>query len=175
MLERIPKAFFFSEDIENDKSQSPSPLQFQDSAMSGDIHHTVINNDVEAVTNAVILALDKLGVVSNDSTKEVPVELVAPEIQRLSVGDAVDYYSPTNERWLDNCTVTEVNVDGTYVVSVPKSSATEIKYARSIGDSPGSIRPSQPLFTIGNRVLANWKNAGPVSYTHLTLPTNREV
>ena len=55
-------------------NQSPTPLQFQDSAMSGDIHHTVINNDVEAVTNAVIMALDKLGVVSNESTKEVPVE-----------------------------------------------------------------------------------------------------
>ena len=96
------------QDIENDKSQSPSPLQFQDSAMSGDIHHTVINNDVEAVTNAVILALDKLGVVSNDSTKEVPVELVAPEIQRLSVGDAVDYFSPTNERWLDSLSLIHI-------------------------------------------------------------------
>ena len=145
-------------------NESSTPLQFQDSAMSGDIHHTVINNDVDAVTNAVIMALDKLGVVSNESPKDVPVELVAPEIQRLSVGDAVDYFSPTNERWLDNCTITEVNLDGTYVVSVPKSSRTEIKYARSIGDSPGSIRPSQPLFTIGNRVLANWKNAGPLYF-----------
>tara|TARA_X000001036_G_scaffold48074_1_gene38421 strand:+ start:529 stop:1575 length:1047 start_codon:yes stop_codon:yes gene_type:complete len=152
------------QDIGNDKSESPSPLQFQDSAMSGDIHHTVINNDVDAVTNAVIMALDKLGVVSNDSAREVPVELVAPEIQRLSVGDAVDYFSPTNERWLDNCTVTEVNEDGTYVVSVPKSSRTETKYAVSIGDSPGCIRPSQPLFTIGNRVLSNWKNAGPLYF-----------
>lgn len=146
------------------KSESAVPLQFQDSAMSGDIHHTVINNDVEAVTNAVIMALDKLGVVSNEPSHEVPVELVAPEIQRLNVGDSVDYFSPTNQRWLDNCTVTEVNENGTYVVSVPKSSRIETKYAVTIGDSPGCIRPSQPLFTIGNRVLANWKNAGPLYF-----------
>ena len=146
------------------KSDSSGPLQFQDSAMSGDIHHTVINNDVEAVTNAVIMALDKLGVVSNEPSHEVPVELVAPEIQRLNVGDSVDYFSPTNQRWLDNCTVTEVNENGTYVVSVPKSSRIETKYAVTIGDSPGCIRPSQPLFTIGNRILANWKNAGPLYF-----------
>ena len=146
------------------RSDSGGPLKFQDSAMSGDIHHTVINNDVEAVTSAVIMALDKLGVVSNEPKQEVPAELIAPEIQRLSVGDAVDYYSPTNQRWLDDCKVLEVNDDGTYVVSVPKSSRIETKYAVVIGDSPGCIRPSQPLFTIGNRVLANWKNAGPLYF-----------
>jgi len=153
-----------SQEIGGGESDSSGPLQFQDSAMSGDIHHTVINNDVEAVTNAVIMALDKLGVVSNEPTQQIPVELVSPEIQRLSVGDSVDYYSPTNERWLDNCTVMEVNENGTYVVSVPKSSRTETKYAVTIGDAPGCIRPSQPLFTIGNRVLANWKNAGPLYF-----------
>jgi len=146
------------------KSESDGPLSFQDSAMSGDIHHTVINNDVEAVTSAVIMALDRLGVVSNEPKQDVPVELMAPEIQKLSVGDSVDYYSPTNERWLDSCNVMGVNDDGTYVVSVPKSSRVETKYAVVIGDSPGCIRVSQPLFTIGNRVLANWKNAGPLYF-----------
>jgi hypothetical protein len=145
-------------------SDSSGPLKFQDSAMSGDIHHTVINNDVEAVTSAVIMALDKLGVMSNESIQEVPVELMAPEIQRLEVGDFVDYYSPTNQRWLDNCNVMEVNDDGSYVVSVPKSSRVETKYGVVVGDSPGCIRPSQPLFTIGNRILANWKNAGPLYF-----------
>jgi len=144
--------------------KSEGALNFQDSAMSGDIHHTVINNDVEAVTSAVIMALDRLGIVSNEPTQEIPVELMAPEIQKLSVGDSVDYYSPTNQRWLDDCKVMEVNDDGTYVVSVPKSSRVETKYAVVIGDSPGSIRASQPLFTIGNRVLANWKNAGPLYF-----------
>ena len=67
------------------------------------------------------------GVVSNDSAREVPVELVAPEIQRLSVGDDVDYFSPTNERWLDNCTVTVTDEDGNEVWTTddPKIEKTE--------------------------------------------------
>ena len=81
----------------NSQTTSDSGIDFTDSAMSGDIHHTVINNDVEAVTNAVLMALDRLGVVNkSEPSVNAPVELVPPEMAALSVGEGVDYYSPTN-------------------------------------------------------------------------------
>lgn len=144
----------------NSESTSNSGIDFTDSAMSGDIHHTVINNDVEAVTNAVLMALDRLGVVKSEPSLEAPAELVPPEMTALSVGEVVDYYSPTNNRWLDACEVIAVNDDGTYDVTVPKTSRVETKYGVVIGDSPGTIRPAIPLFSEGDRVLGNWRNAG---------------
>ena len=42
-------------------------LNMQDSVIGGDVIHnkTVINNDVDAVTSAVISALERLGMVNN--------------------------------------------------------------------------------------------------------------
>ena len=144
----------------NSESTSKSGIDFTDSAMSGDIHHTVINNDVEAVTNAVLTALDRLGVVNSERPVKAPAELVPPDVAALSIGEGVDYYSPTNNRWLDACQVIAVNSDGTYDVTVPKSSQVETKYGVVIGDSPGTIRPAVPLFSEGDRILGNWRNAG---------------
>ena len=78
----------------NSESTSNSGIDFTDSAMSGDIHHTVINNDVEAVTNAVLMALDRLGVVNSEPSLEAPAELVPPEMTALSVGEVVDSTAP---------------------------------------------------------------------------------
>ena len=135
-----------SEKSGDDSQSTGNPgIDFTDSAMSGDIHHTVINNDVEAVTNAVLTALDRLGVVNSEHPVKAPAELVPPEMAALSVGESVDYYSPTNSRWLDACQVIAVNSDGTYDVTVPKSSQVETKYGVVIGDSPGTIRPAVPF------------------------------
>ena len=44
-------------------------LNMQDSVVGGDVvHNTVINNDVDAVTNAVITALERLGMVNKNQT-----------------------------------------------------------------------------------------------------------
>ena len=146
--------------------QEPTPttsLNLQDSVMSGDIiHNTVVNNDTTAVTTAVIEALKELGVLDSKpkpQSFEMPFEKyeLPPSFQ---VGDHVEYYSPTNSRWIDRCTVVGINPDGTYRITVPKSTATEIKPAVVIGTSPGTIRPAKPPFSPGDRVLVNWKNYG---------------
>lgn len=144
------------------EGQAPS-LNMQDSVMSGDIvHNTVINNDATAVTSAVIEALKQLGVLDQKNATPalaLPVEeLELPA--SFQVGDHVEYYSPTNARWLDRCAVVGINPDGTYRVEVPKDSMVEIKSAVVIGTTPGSIRPAKPPLKSGDRVLVNWKNYG---------------
>jgi len=148
----------------SEEGQKPlNTLNMQDSVMSGDIvHNTVINNDAATVTTAVIEALKQMGIVDQNKlspTQELPVEVVElpPSFQ---VGDHVEYYSPTNGRWLDRCTVTGINPDGTYRVKVPKDNEIEIKSAVVIGTAPGSIRPAKPPLEPGDRVLVNWKNYG---------------
>ena len=141
----------------------PTTLNMQDSVMSGDIvHNTVINNDASTVTTAVIEALKELGVM--DQTNQLPaLELPVEEVelpQSFQVGDHVEYYSPTNNRWLDRCIVVGINSDGTYRVDVPKSSVVETKHAVVIGTAPGNIRPAKPPLKPGDRVLVNWKNYG---------------
>tara|TARA_B100001564_G_scaffold24179_1_gene17945 strand:- start:631 stop:2244 length:1614 start_codon:yes stop_codon:yes gene_type:complete len=142
---------------------SATTLNMQDSVMSGDIvHNTVVNNDAAAVTSAVIEALKQLGVLDQKDSPpapELPVEEVVlpPSFQ---VGDHVEYYSPTNNRWLDRCTVVGINPDGTYRVDVPKDTIVETKLAVVIGATPGSIRPAKPPLEPGDRVLVNWKNYG---------------
>lgn len=150
-------------DSSKETQNSATALNMQDSVMSGDIvHNTVVNNDAVAVTSAVIEALKQLGVLDpKDSTPapELPVEEVVlpPSFQ---VGDHVEYYSPTNNSWLDRCTVTGINSDGTYRVEVPKDTVVETKMAVVIGTTPGSIRPAKPPLEPGDRVLVNWKNYG---------------
>ena len=71
----------------------------------------------------------------------------------LAVGDAVEYYSPTNERWLNRCTVTELNDDGSFAVDVVKRvRKVETKYATVLGTAPGTIRPATPTFEVGDHV-----------------------
>ena len=150
-------------DSSKETQNSATALNMQDSVMSGDIvHNTVVNNDAVAVTSAVIEALKQLGVLDQkDPTPapELPVEEVVlpPSFQ---VGDHVEYYSPTNNSWLDRCTVTGINSDGTYRVEVPKDTVVETKMAVVIGTTPGSIRPAKPPLEPGDRVLVNWKNYG---------------
>ena len=95
--------------------QAPS-LNMQDSVMSGDIiHNTVVNNDATAVTSAVIEALKQLGVLDHKSSNAAPA-LPLEEVElpaSFQVGDHVEYYSPTNARWLDRCKVVGINDDGT--------------------------------------------------------------
>ena len=144
--------------------QSPSEqaLNMQDSVIGGDVvHSTVINNDAAAVTTAVITALQQLGMVGQ--APAAPQAPPTPEVElpaSFSVGDHVEYHSPTNARWLNRCTVVNVNDDGTYRIEVPKSSRVETKHAVVIGSAPGTIRPAAPPFSAGDRVLVNWKNYG---------------
>jgi len=141
---------------------SEQALNMQDSVIGRDVvHSTVINNDPTAVTTAVIAALQQLGMVGQETA--APQAPPTPEVElpaSFSVGDHVEYHSPTNERWLNRCTVVGINDDGTYRVEVPKSSRVETKHAVVIGSSPGTIRPAALPYNTGDRVLVNWKNYG---------------
>ena len=141
---------------------SEQALNMQDSVIGGDVvHSTVINNDPAAVTTAVIAALQQLGMVGAEpAAPQAPPILEVELPPSFSVGDHVEYHSPTNERWLNRCTVIGVNDDGTYRIEVPKSSRIETKHAVVIGSSLGTIRPAAPPYQVGNRVLVNWKNYG---------------
>ena len=145
------------------KKLEGNALNMQDSIVSGDVvHKTVINNDATAVTSAVITALQELGVIGQSSAKPQPPPM--PEIElppSFKIGDHVEYHSPTNARWLDRCRVINVNDDGTYRIEVPKDGGViETKYAVVIGTAPGTIRPASPPYSIGDKVLVNWKNYG---------------
>ena len=137
-------------------------VNLQDSVIGGDVvHNTVINNDVDAVTSAVIAALERLGIVNNTDENEKIEELIqSPISPDLKVGMHVEYFSPTNNRWLDRCTVVKINENGNYDVEVPKSSRVETKYGLVIGSSPGNIRRADDALQLNDRVLVNWKNYG---------------
>ena len=136
-------------------------LNMQDSVVGGDVvHNTVINNDANAVTAAVIAALQQLGVLGENTPHQAPP---TPEIelpQSFQVGDHVEYHSPTNARWLNQCKVVAINDDGTYRVEVPKDTVIETKLAVVIGTSPGTIRPASIPLKSGDRVFVNWKDYG---------------
>lgn len=140
-------------------------VTFTDSAMSGDVHHTVVNNDPAAVTSAVIAALKELGMVQFASSAPPPSAPTAA-IQEdalppsFKVGDHVEYHSPTNGRWLDRCVVVGQNPDGTYRIDVPYDGTVQTKHAVVIGTSPGTIRPAAPPFVMGDRVMADWRGHG---------------
>jgi len=137
-------------------------ISMQDSVIGGDVvHNTVINNDVDAVTSAVIGALERLGIVNNSEKNEQIEELIQlPISSDLEVGMHVEYFSPTNNCWLDRCTVIKVNENGSYDVEVPKSSRVETKNGLVIGQKPGNIRRADDALELGDRVLVNWKNYG---------------
>ena len=137
-------------------------LNMQDSVVGGDVvHKTVINNDPAAVTSAVVAALQQLGVIGQ--APAAPQAPPTPEVElppSFSIGDHVEYYSPTNSRWLDRCTVVGINDDRTYRIDVPKDTRVETKHAVIIGSTPGSIRPAAPPFNVGDYVLVDWKGYG---------------
>ena len=149
----------------SDNSTPPAPKNFtlNDSVMSGDIvHNTVVNNDPTVVTSAVIEALKHLGVI-DAKPSEIGTTLPSDAVvlpAAFQVGDHVEYYSPTNQRWLDRCKVVSVNTDGTYKIEVPYSETVQIKPAVIIGTTPGTIRPASPPYVKGDKVLVNWKSYG---------------
>ena len=144
-------------------SDGSQTVNVQDAVIGRDVvHNTVINNDATVVTSAVVAALQQLGVI-NQQTVETTIppipEVVLPP--SFSIGDHVEYHSPTNARWLDRCRVVNVNDDGTYRVEVPKDGdVVETKHAVVIGVSPGTIRPASSPYNSGDRVFVNWKNYG---------------
>ena len=71
-------------------------ITMQDSVIGGDVIHskTVINNDVDAVTSAVISALERLGMVNKYETSSKVEEVIETEIchandSSLALGDRV--------------------------------------------------------------------------------------
>ena len=90
--------------------KSGQTLNMQDSVVGGDVvHNTVINNDVDAVTNSVITALERLGMVNKNQTSIQVEEMIqSPIIPELEVGTHVEYFSPTNERWLDRLSLIHI-------------------------------------------------------------------
>lgn len=135
-------------------------ITLQDSVIGGDVvSNTTIHNDPTAVTEAVITALQQLGVLSSVETQAPPPTKVSLP-QKLSTGELVEYYSPTNQRWLNRCRVLSINEDGTYKIEVDYNGILQTKYAVVIGTSPGTIRPASAPFIEGDRVFVNWKNYG---------------
>ena len=136
-------------------------IDMKDSVIGGDVvSNTTINNDPQVVTEAVIAALQQMGMLE---AQRVPQAPPIPEIelpQSFNLGDHVEYHSPTNQRWLDRCRVIAINEDGTYKIEVPKTDLVEIKHAVVIGSAPGTIRPARLPFNVGDRVFVNWKNYG---------------
>ena len=103
---------------------SEQALNMQDSVIGGDVvHSTVINNDPAAVTTAVIAALQQMGMVNQTpAAPAAPPPTPAVELPAaFSVGDHVEYHSPTNARWLDRCKVVAINDDGTYRIESPRA------------------------------------------------------
>lgn len=87
----------------------------------------------------------------------------------LAIGDAVEYHSPTNKRWLSKCTVTALNDDGSVAIDVIKRvKKIETKYAVGVGTVPGTIRLATPVFGVGDKVDYNsptnqcWLDGGVV-------------
>ena len=145
------------------KKTELNSLNMQDSIIGGDIvHKTVINNDAATVTSAVITALHELGVIGqNNPTTQVPPIQEVELPPSFKIGDHVEYHSPTNARWLDRCKVVGINDDGTYRIEVQyDDSIVQTKHAVVIGSAPGTIRPASPPYSLGDRVLVNWKNYG---------------
>ena len=72
-----------------------------------------------------------------------------------SIGDDVEYHSPTNQRWLDGSVISAVNGDGTFQIDVWKNTRNGIivenKPAVVFGEAPGTIRKIQN-FAIGDVV-----------------------
>ena len=141
---------------------SPQSISMQDSVIAGDVvHNTVINNDVDAVTSAVISALQRLGMVNNQQTNtQIETLIESPISPELTIGMHVEYFSPTNNRWLDRCSVVKVNDDATYDVEVPKDQLIETKHGLIIGPNHGNIRRADDALNLGDLVLVNWKNHG---------------
>tara|TARA_B100000767_G_scaffold64812_1_gene61112 strand:+ start:28 stop:1209 length:1182 start_codon:yes stop_codon:yes gene_type:complete len=148
----------------------------------GDIRHTYspsIGDDVEyySPTNqrwldgSVISAFNEDGTFQIDVWKNTSDGIIiekkhavvfghAPGTIRkphdLAVGDAVEYYSPTNERWLKRCTVTGLNEDGSASLDVVKHvRKVEIKQFVVFGTAPGTIRLAAPILGVGEKVDYN--------------------
>ena len=67
---------------------SAQNVNLQDSVIGGDVvHNTVINNDVDVVTNAVITALERLGMVNkNETTTQLEDTINASiELEKMKV------------------------------------------------------------------------------------------
>ena len=102
--------------------KSAQNVNLQDSVIGGDVvHNTVINNDVDAVTNAVITALERLGMVSKNETTTQLEDTINASIEfeksesKLLAGDRVLV------NWKDYGTyfpgkVAEIQDDGTYLI-----------------------------------------------------------
>jgi hypothetical protein len=96
----------------------------------------------------------------HETASQIEEIIESPILAELEVGMHVEYFSPTNNRWLDRCTVVKVNNDGSYDVEVPKSDSIETKNSVVMGSNPGNIRRADDALELGDRVLVNWKNYG---------------
>lgn len=91
------------------------------------------------------------------------------KLKEIAVGDAVEYYSPTNERWLKRSTVTGLNEDGSVSIDVVKRvHKVETKHSVVFGTAPGTIRLAAPILRVGEKVDYNsptnqcWLDGGVV-------------
>jgi hypothetical protein len=98
---------------------------------------------------------------------EEPGTIRKPHV--LAIGDAVEYHSPTNKRWLNKCMVTALNDDGSVAIDVIKRvKKIETKYAVTVGTALGTIRLAAPIFGVGDKVDYNsptnqcWLDGGVV-------------
>jgi hypothetical protein len=113
------------------------------SAVNGDGTYQVkVTKNVRRVEN-------RPSVRGGDAPKNIRIDYTP------SIGDDVEYHSPTNQRWLDGSVISAVNGDGTFQIDVWKNTRDGIfienKPAVVFGEAPGTIRRVQN-FAIGDVV-----------------------
>lgn len=114
------------------------------SAVNGDGTYQV------QVTKKVRRVENRTSVRNGDAPRNIRIDYTP------SIGDDVEYNSPTNQRWLDGSVISAVNGDGTFQVDVWKNTRNGIiienKPAVVFGEAPGTIRKIQ-TFAIGDVVM----------------------
>ena len=145
---------------------APSPdtsgqtVNLQDSVVGRDVvHSTVIHNDVEAVTSAVITALKEFGIGPTVETPPAP-----PVIEsHANVPFHVDERVLANWKGQDHFffgVIRSVNSDGTFDI------------AYDDGDLEANVAEDRvlhaPSLVVGDRVFVNWKGLGTYFPAHVS-------
>ena len=128
-------------------------------------YHSPTNN--RWLGNTVVSAINGDGTYRVEVTKKVRRVVKRPSVNSgsapgnirtdytPSIGDDVEYHSPTNQRWLGGSVISAVNGDGTFQIDVWKNTHNGIfienKPAVVFGEAPGTIRNIQN-FAIGDVV-----------------------
>ena len=144
---------------------SPTNARWLDGSVISAVHGDgTFQIDVWKNTRNGLIVETKPGVVIGTSPGTIR------RVLSVSIGDGVEYNSPTNQRWMGNSTITGLNDDGSVSIEVVKRvEKVETKNGVIIGTNPRNIRLAGPSFSIGDRVDYNsptnehWIDNGVIS------------